>query len=128
MGCHSIYDRLMIVEVEPNENCDSSCFARFKEAGPARRVVQVRLSDRNPAGEWCWVTGWSDNEQTPVCQAYAQLIEDSGAGLAYVVFGGLYGLRFRPIVPDEPWDLQSSHQWGEAYLVLADGRDLRYAD
>ena len=103
MGCHSIYDRLMIVEVEPNENCDSSFFARFKEAGPARRAVQVRLSDRIPAGEWCWVTGWSDNQQTPVCQAYAQLIEDSGSGLAYVVFGGLFGLRFRPIVLDEPW-------------------------
>ena len=118
----------MIVEVEPNENCDSSFFARFKEAGPARRVLQVRISDRNPAGEWCWVTGWSDHEQAPACQAYAQLIEDSGSGLAYVVFGGLYGLRFRPIVPDEPWDLQSSHQWGEACLLLADGRDLRYAE
>ena len=59
-SCHSTYERYMIVEVEPNENCDSSVFARFKEAGPARRVVQVRMSDRSPAGEWCWVTGWSD--------------------------------------------------------------------
>ena len=118
----------MIVEVEPNRNCDSSFFARFKEVGPARPVIQLRLYDRNPAGEWCWVTGWSDNEQSPVCPAYAQLIEDSGSGVAHLVYGVLYGLRFRPILLDEPWSLGSRHQWGEAYLSLADGRDLRYAD
>lgn len=118
----------MIVEVESNDNCEASFFARFKEAGPARLVVQVRVYDRNPAGEWYWVTGWSDNEQMPACPAYAQLIEDSGSGLAYLVYGGLYGLRFKPIHLDEPWSLQSPQQWGEAYLSLADARDLRYAD
>lgn len=41
----------MIVEVEPNDNCDSGVFARFKKVGPARPVVQVRLFERNPAGE-----------------------------------------------------------------------------
>ena len=38
----------MIVEVESNENCEASVFARFKEIGPARLVLQVRLYDRNP--------------------------------------------------------------------------------
>ena len=118
----------MIVEVESNENCESSFFARFKEAGPARLVAQVRLYERHPAGEWCWITGWSDDEQAPTCPAYAQLVEDSGSGLAYLVYGGLYGLRFKPTNVDEPWSLQSSQQWGEAYLSLADARDLRYAD
>lgn len=118
----------MIVEVESNDNCDSSMFARFKAVGPARPVVQVQLYERNPAGEWYWVTGWSDNERSPACQAYAQTVEDSGAGLAHVVYGGIYGLRFKPIIPDEPWSLVNPHQWGEAYLSLADARDLRYAD
>ena len=67
----------MIVEVESNDNCEASVFARFKEAGPARPVSQVRLYDRNPSGEWYWITGWSDNEQTPTCPAYVQLVEDS---------------------------------------------------
>ena len=118
----------MIVEVESNDNCEASFFARFKEAGPARSVLQVRLYDRNPAGEWYWVTGWSDNGQTPMCPAYAQLVEDSGSGLAHLVYGGLYGLRFKPMNPDEPWSLTNSRQWGEAYLSLASDRDLRYAD
>ena len=82
-------ERPVIVEVESNENCESSVFARFKEIGPARPILQVRLYDRNPAGEWYWVTGWSDNEQTPPCPAYAQLVEDSGAGLTHLVYGGI---------------------------------------
>ena len=121
-------DHTLIVEVESSENCEASVFARFKEIGPARLVLQVRLYDRNPAGEWYWVTGWSENEQSPTCEAYAQLVEDSGAGLTHLVYGGIYGLRFRPIDIEEDWNLESPHQWGETYLSLASDRDLRYAD
>lgn len=118
----------MIVEVESNENCESGFFARFKEAGPAREVLQVRLYERNPAGEWCWITGWSDNGELPICPAYAQLVEDSGAGLAHLVYGGLYGVRLKPACLDEPWSLTSRNQWGEPYLSLSSDRDLLYAD
>lgn len=118
----------MIVEVESNDNCETSFFARFKEAGPARPVIQVRLYERNPAGEWYRVTGWSENVEAPACPAYAQLVEDSGAGLAYLVYGGLHGLRFKPLDLDEPWSLTSARQWGEAYLSLSSERDIRYAD
>ena len=118
----------MIVEVESNENCEDSVFARFKEIGPARSINQVKLYDRNPAGEWYWVTGWSEDQQAPVCPAYAQLVEDSGSGLTYLVYGGTYGLRFKPINIEEAWSLESPLQWGEAYLSLASDRDLRYAE
>ena len=118
----------VIVEVESSENCETSFFARFKEIRPARPVVQVRLYDRNPAGKWYWITGWSDNAQLPACPAYAQIVEDSGAGLTHLVYGGLYGLRFKPSDINEGWSLESLHQWGEAYLSLASDRDLRYAD
>jgi hypothetical protein len=118
----------MIVEVEANENCEASFFARFKEAGAARPILQVRLYDRNPAGEWYWITGWSDNPETPLCPAYAQPVEDSGSGLAYLVYGGLYGVRFKPVRVEEPWSLESSQQWGETHLSLSSERDLRYAE
>ncbi len=121
-------DHTVIVEVESSENCEASVFARFKEIGPARLVLQVRLYDRNPTGEWYWVTGWSENDQSPTCEAYVQLVEDSGAGLTHLVYGGIYGLRFRPIDIEEDWNLESPHQWGETYLSLASDRDLRYAD
>jgi hypothetical protein len=116
----------MIVEVESSDNCETSVFARFKEAGPARPVVQVRLYDRNPTGDWYWVTGWSDNAETPVCPAYAQLVEDSGSGLAHLVYGGISGLRFKPVAVEEPWSLTNSNQWGETYLLLSSERDLRF--
>lgn len=120
--------RPVIVEVESSDNCEASVFARFKEVGPARPVLQVRLYERNPTGEWYWVTGWGDDPQTPACSAYAQLVEDSGSGLTYLVYGGIYGLRFKPINIEEPWNLESPLQWGEAYLSLASDRDLRFAD
>jgi hypothetical protein len=45
----------VIVEVESSENCEAGVFARFKEAGAAKPVIQVRLYERNAAGEWYWV-------------------------------------------------------------------------
>ena len=117
----------MIVEVESSENCEASVFARFKEVGPARPIIQVRLYDRNSSGDWYWVTGWTDNAETPVCPAYVQLVEDSGSGLAHLVYGGIYGLRFKPIASEEPWSLTNSNQWGETHLSLSSERDLRFA-
>ena len=117
----------MIVEVESSENCADGFFARFKEAGPARHVTHVRLYERDPAGEWYDVTGWSDDAEMPSCPAYAQRVEDSGSGLAYLVYGGIYGLRFKPAAIEEAWSLESAHQWGETHLSLSSERDLRYA-
>lgn len=116
----------MFVEVESNPNCEQSVFARFKEAGPARRVTQVRSYERNPQGEWCCVTGWTDDPEHPLCPASAQLVEDSGAGLAYLVFGGLWGIRMKPVALAEEWSLHSPRQWGEPYLSLADEQDIRF--
>lgn len=118
----------MVVEVESSENCEASVFMRFKEVEPARPVSQVRIYDRVAKGEWCWVCGWTDHPTDPRIAALAQRVEDSGAGLAYLVFGGFYGIRLKPVAIDEEWDLASSRQWGEPYLLLADAADLRYED
>jgi hypothetical protein len=116
----------MVVEVEPSANCEQSVCARFKEAGPARRVAQVKTFERRSEGEWCWVTGWTDDPENPCCPAYVQRVEDSGAGLAYLVFGGIGGIRLKPVSLSEEWDLNSANQWGEPYLLLADAKDIRY--
>ena len=118
----------MFVEVESNPNCDSSVFARFKEAGPARPVVQVRSSERSAQGEWCWVAGWTDDPDHPRCSAYAQVVEDSGSGLVHLVYGGIWGIRLKPVALAEDWNLESPNQWGDPYLSLADAKALRYGD
>ncbi len=117
----------MFVEVESNPNCESSVFARFKEAGPSKQVIQVKSFERRAEGEWCWVTGWSDAGGLPQCPAHAQLVEDSGAGLTNLVYGGIWGIRLKPVSVDEEWSLESPNQWGETYLSLADPNDLVYA-
>ncbi|WP_447973134.1 hypothetical protein [Nitrospira sp. Kam-Ns4a] len=118
----------MLVEVESNPNCEQAVFLRFKEVGPPRPVVQVRSFERSSRGEWCWVVGWRDDPAAPTCPAYAQMVEDSGAGLAYLVFGGNWGIRLKPVAVHEEWSLESRAQWGEPYLSLADAADLKFAD
>ena len=68
--------------------------------------------------------GWTDNEEAPICPAYVQQVEDSGAGLTHLVFGGIYGLRLKPVSIEEEWSLESQNQWGEPYLSLADSKDI----
>jgi len=118
----------MYVDVEANPNCAQSVFARFRELGPARPVSQVRVSDRAPVGEWCVVTGWQNDPSEPLCPAMAQPVEDSGSGVVFVVFGGNGGIRLKPLDVSEDWTLDSPGQWGEVYLLLADRRDIRFAD
>lgn len=118
----------MIIEVESNPNCEQSLFARFKEAGPPRPVTRIKSNERRSEGEWYWVTGWSDNEESPACPAYAQVVEDSGAGLTILIYGGIYGIRLKPVTANEDWSVESRNQWGEPYLSLADPKDIVYAD
>ena len=115
----------MFIEVEGNPNCEASIFLRFKELGPAKPISHIKSYDRTSTGEWCEVVGWME-EAPYVCQAFAQLIEDSGSGFGLVVYGGNGGIRLKPDPVDEDWNLGSDNQWGEAYLTLADERDLRY--
>ena len=118
----------MFVEVENNPNCEGSVFLRFKELGQARQITHVKTYDRNSRGEWCAVAGWCDDPHQPVCPAFAQKVEDSGTGISYLIFGGNCGIRFRPESSFENWNLESTEQWGEAYLSLSDERDIRYKD
>jgi hypothetical protein len=118
----------MYVEVEANANCAEPVFIRFREQGPPRPVAQVRLYDRASTGEWYCVTGCQEDSSHPHCVATAQPVEDSGSGVAYLVSGGNWGLRLKPVGLNEGWNLESPSQWGEAYLLLTDRRDIRFAD
>ena len=115
-------------EVEENPNCSENVSMRFKELGPARTVKQVRVSDRPEGSELCWVTGWRDDSAQPVCPAYAQKVEESGLGTAYLIYGGNWGIRLRPVGMEEEWDLESPNQWGEPFLLLGSARNLIYME
>jgi hypothetical protein len=118
----------MYVEVESNLNCEGSVFVRFREQGQLRSVRQVRTYDRISTGEWCAITGLQGEMPEGLCPASAQPVEDSGAGTVYLVWGGIWGVRLKPATEESPWDLNDSRQWGEPYLLLADARDIGFAD
>lgn len=114
------------MEVEHNPNFDGSYFLRFNEIGLARVVTHVKTYDHSSLGEWCEVTGWSADPESPQVEAYAQPVEDSGSGASFLVFGGDWGIRLKPEKSTDPWDLYNPHQWGEGYLLISDPRDLRF--
>ena len=118
----------MYLEVESNPNCEGSVFLRFREQGPPRSVLQVRTYDRITTGEWCAITGLQGEMPEGLCEACAQPVEDSGAGIVYLVRGGVWGLRLKAATEESLWNLNDSRQWGEPYLLLADARDICFAD
>ena len=113
---------MIIEEIEENPNCPPCDMMRFRENGPKRRVVSVRLYDHDPHGHVYWVAGWTRDNQPAA--AYVQSVEDSGSGVAYLLSGGDCGLRFKPHGSDAPWSLMDATQWGEPFLLLGDSEDI----
>ncbi len=113
---------MIIEEIEENPNCRPSDMMRYREIGPPKKVVQIRLYHEVPEGKLYWVTGWNDQgEATP--PASVQPVEDSGSGVAYLLQGGNCGLRFKPADRNGPWSLTDPSQWGEPFLLLGDPQD-----
>ncbi len=106
----------MYLLVEENPNCapDERVFSATGE----KRAVK-RLNIDNPsthASEWCDAAGVElDGTFGP---AYAQRVEDSSDGTAWLIFGGEWGLRFKPSNASTEWSLNDKTQWGKPFLVL----------
>jgi hypothetical protein len=72
-------------------------------------VTAVRY--QGEAGEAaCDVAGWSSAGGGSPCAAWAVPVEDSGAGVSTLVYGGDWGLRLTPRDGGAPF--------GEPYLLL----------
>ena len=116
----------MFVIVEDNPNCapDERVFPTFGE----RRAVRGVFTDiPGEAAGWCAVTGV--DESGAFVPATAQRMEDSSDGVAWLVSGGMWGLRFRRDGDAEAWSLSSQRQWGLPFLVLdQSGQGLRFTD
>ena len=112
------------LEVEDNDNCPGLPLLTYQLLGQSARVLQVRIAGPHWPEELHWVTGWqSDGGGTP-CPAYYVQISDSGAGSAFLLYGGDWGLRFKRGSESEAWDTESPDQWGEPWLVLAEESDI----
>ena len=120
--------RSISLEVESNDNCDGLSMQVFEVKEEPAPVLQVRFYPPREAGggpeTLCDVTGWQSDDGGSPCPAYFAPVSDSGEGVAYLVFGGDWGLRLRPAGANEPWDIGSRRQWGEAYILLSDMADI----
>ena len=114
------------IEVEPNPNSEGADYQVFQEVGSARPLRKMHLS-RHGEDALYWITGM--DEMGNPCQAYAQKVADSGGGTSHLIFGGKWGIRFKPDADaGEPWNLKDNRQWGEPFKFYGDEADLFYAD
>ena len=116
------------IEVEPNDNSLASANLAFKNLSDPFRVARVRIFDGQPDGTLYEVTGWSSAGDGRPVDANAVQVEDSGAGAAYVIYGGDWGIRFKPAGSSAAWSAVDQDQWGETHLVLADPEDIVAAE
>lgn len=105
------------VMIEDNLNCrgDERMFA---VSGDPRDVEQVMIDRPDGTTGWCEVAAVDDaNSFGP---ASARQVEDSAAGVAWLVTGGAWGLRLRPAGATGLWAVDDPTQWGVPFLVMDD--------
>ena len=102
--------RFVNVFIEPNPNCPEGCSQRFQTTSEPRRVSRIRYAPGDGTSIECDVSGWSSATGGSPCPARAALVEDSGAGVATLLYGGDWGLRLVPRDGRPPF--------GEPYLLL----------
>jgi hypothetical protein len=114
----------MHIEVEDNSNCRGCEEFVFHELEPPKRIQGIKVTERGKE-ILCDVTGVeSESKFVP---ARVVKIADSGAGFAYLICGGAWGIRIRPeTYAGETWDLSNKHQWGEPFKIYGNEEDLIY--
>lgn len=105
----------IMVEVEESENCPLTLTKSFNAIEAPKRISLVETLGQNGEEGVFQITGWSPIGSIP---AYAVLVEDSGDGIALLVYGGEEGIRLKLQGSPEGWDLENSEQWGDALLLL----------
>lgn len=116
----------MFLEVEPNANVDASLSMVYKDVSQPREVYCLKY---NADGEEkpVQVTGW-DGESGKPCPAYACRVEESGDGLALLVYGGSGGIRMKDLEDESPWRDDDPSQWGDTHLVYPLDSFIVYKD
>lgn len=102
--------RFVAVEVEPCPGCEDGISLRFKRAGEETSLTALRYeSERGTEGQWT-VRAADSLDATQTSEARAVPVDDSSAGIVWLVYGGRFGLVL-------------THEGGEVerapYLVLA---------
>src|SRR5882672_2747132 len=116
----------MLITVEDNPNCGGD-ERMLRDNGKKRQVARMNVETPAGGSTWCDVTGIDQGGS--FVPAYATQVEDSSAGSAWLIFGGSWGLRFRPAGQKVPWSLEDKNQWGEPFKVFdLSGGDIQFKE
>ncbi len=116
----------MFLEVEPCSNCQESVGRMYNVISEPRQICSLQYEKDGKEIDVA-VTGWDGETETP-CPAFARRIEESGDGVALLIFGGNGGIRMKPIKDDSNWDVNNSNQWSESHLVYPQDSVVTYLD
>ncbi len=116
----------MFLEVDSNPNTETCVNSVYKDVSRSREVYCVKYSVQEKE-EPVQVTGW-DAETGKPCPAYACTIEESGDGIALLIYGGTGGIRMKMLEDESDWDVHASTQWGESHLIYPKDSFIVYAD
>ncbi len=116
------------LEVEENKNCEYMPLQLYEGHADPVHITRVRMQDFVHPEAVYEVTGWDsggdlDGPGGPVPAMYVP-VSDSGQARAHLVYGGDFGIRFRPTGSEAEWSLEDPDQWGEPYVVLTDENDI----
>ena len=115
---------MIVIEIPPNPNCEAVDMRVFHDLEPPRPVTQVRLERAQGSPQWYEVVAWTLAGTAK--QAHAQKVDDSGEGVALLIYGGDAGLRLRPVGNSQPWHLDHPQQRGLPFIITTDVADLRF--
>ena len=106
----------VLIQIDENPNCAAWDGQVFQPRTTPKEVSQVRV-ERKGTTSWCEITGLDEGGER--CPAMACLVDDSGDGACFLVFGGSWGLRLN--------DESRGETWGVPYMLLpANGSDLQF--
>ena len=115
---------MVIIEIPPNPNCEMVGMRVFHDLEPPRPVTQVRLEHERGSPQWYEVVAWTAAGSAQ--QALAQKVDDSGEGVAFLIYGGDAGVRLRPVGSAQPWQLDHPQQMGLPFILTTDVADLKF--
>jgi hypothetical protein len=115
----------MRIEVEDNPNCGGTQQFVYHELGASRPVRGIVAEERGKEVV-LHVTGVGEDSRWSAAQCVK--IADSGAGFAYLIYGGEWGIRLKPEWHKAAWDFDDPKQWGEPFKIYGSEEDIIYAD
>ena len=105
----------MYIDIEANENIHENFSMLYRGISESREIYCIKYNIEGKESP-VQVIGWDSETRSP-CAAYACEIEESGDGVATLIYGGTGGIRIKPLEDETDWELGAPKQKGITHLV-----------